>query len=406
VSVLGVSTTEPDHPGAELGADTRRLNPDAAAALAPYAGSPLLDAGQLNLISLDAIATRPRWPVRRDAVHDYAARTLTRHLAEQGSFLRVSDTDFLVIMPGERKFAAQARCLRYLGEILTYFLGEAHPADLAVRCVSAIGAHGLEARLVDPAAVGVAAEREDREARAAEAASERGAPFTAADGTRVRVSCVLEPVFELKRFARIGNRIARRVIRMSDEVALSAVQLANLSRADIEKIDVATIARGVDRLRSQGQERELTLIIPVSFTSLSNRGSRAALAGLLGEAKALVETGVICEVRDIEAVPQTALVEATSLIKPYCMFLTGGLAAAPGPALANLKDTNLHALSFEAPAQVGGDAEFLGWAREAVTSAKRVVRSAMIYRVGTARQAGLAAMVGATHASLRPAATR
>ena len=315
----------------------------------------------------------------------------------------MSETDFLVVLPTERKFAAQARCLRYLREILTYFLGEAHPADLVVRCVTRIGEQGLEARLVDPVAVGVGAEREAREARAAEAAAERGAPFTVADGSRVRVSCVLEPVFELRRFARIGNRIARRVIRMGDDVALTPAELANLSRADIERIDVATIARGVDRLRSQGQGHDLTLIVPASFISLSNRNSRAALAGLFGEAKALVETGVICEVCDIEAVPQAALIEATSLIRPYCMFLTGHLAGAPDAALANLRDTGLHALSFEAPRGIEGDAEFLGWAKASVRLAKRVARSVLIYRVASNRHAGLAAMVGATHVSLRPA---
>ena len=66
------STFEPDQSAAPPDADTRRLNAEAAAALAPYDGSPLLDGGQINLISLDAIAARPRWAMRRDAVYDYA----------------------------------------------------------------------------------------------------------------------------------------------------------------------------------------------------------------------------------------------------------------------------------------------------------------------------------------------
>ena len=114
---------------------------------------------------------------------------------------------------------------------------------------------------------------------------------------------MLEPVFELRGYGRIGNRIARRVIRTGEEEVLTPTELQNLSRADIERIDLATIARGLGRLRAEGSgERQLSLIIPVSFISLSHRGGRAALAGLLREAKELVQTGVIVEVCDIEGV--------------------------------------------------------------------------------------------------------
>jgi hypothetical protein len=387
--------------------DPRRLNPDVVSALEPFRNSPLMANGQINLLSLDAIVERlgDRWPLRREAVHDYTARTLERNIGEEGHFLRVSDADFLIVLPAERRFTAQARCLRYLKEVLTYFLGEARPGDLTVREVTCITARGLEAALVNPTAVAVAAEQEQREAAGAVVSVDRWSPFVAADGRRVRVSCVLEPVFELKQYARIGNRIARRVVAMGSEEALTAAELQNLSRGDIEKIDLATIARGLDRLRAEaGGDRQLSLIVPVSYISLSNRQSRAALAGLFREAKALVETGVICEVCDIESVPQAALLEATSLIRPYCMFLIGHLAASPDHSLANLKDAGLHAISFEAPQGIVGDAEFLGWAKAAVHAAKRVAKSVMIYRLGSTRHAGIAGLVGASHASLRTGA--
>jgi len=213
-------------------------------------------------------------------------------------------------------------------------------------------------------------------------------------------------VFELKNYARSGNRIARRVLHTDTEEPLTAAELQSLSRSDIEKIDLATIARGLDRLRTQtADQRQMSVIIPVSYTTLSHREGRASLAASFAQAKAFVRTGVICEVCDIEGVPQPALLAATSLIKPYCMFLVGRLGAAPDRGLGNLRNAGLLALSFEAPQGIVGDAEFHGWAKNAIAAAKLVAKSVLIYRLSSPRHAGLTALLGASHASIRNAAT-
>jgi hypothetical protein len=367
----------------------------------------MLANGQINLISLDAIAERlgHRWEVRREAIYDYTLRMLERHIGDAGSFLRVSDTDFLVALPRERKFAAQARCLRYLREVLTYFLGAAEHSDLNIREVTHIAKEGLEARLVDATTVAEAAERErneDIETEGPAGLVDRWTPFVAADGRSVRVSCSLEPVYELRNYSRIGHRVVRRVIRPETDEPLTAAEMQSLSRRDIEKIDFATIARGLDRLRVEGgDDRPLSLIIPVSYITLSNRLGRNGLATLFDKATAFVRAGVICEVCDIEGVPQPALLTATSLIRPYCIFSVGLLQGAPDRGLVSLRHGGLHAISFEAPGGIVGDAEFLSWSKGAVRAAKLVAKSVMIYRVASPRHAGIAALTGASHVSLR-----
>lgn len=406
------SAAQPRHPVAvsRPGQDTQSLDADALAALGPLVGSPLLGTGQINLISLDAVMERlaARWPTRRDMIYDYTLRTLERHIGDDGAFLRVSETDFLITLPHERKFGAQSRCLRYLREVLIYFLGEIRPSDLVVREVTRIGTHGLQAELVDPIAVILAAEREKIrlvETPARAGGLDRWTPFVASDGRAIRVSCVLEPVFELKNYTRIGNRIVRRVLRMDTQEPLTPAELERLSRGDIEKVDLATIARGLERLRTEAaDEQQLSLIIPVSYVSLSHRRGRAALAAMLSEAKTFVRTGVICEVRDIEHVPQPALLEATSLIKPFCMFIVGGLNGGAGHGLGNLRGLGLQALSFEAPLGIVGDAEFMGWAKTSIRACRRITKAVMVYRVASARHAGMAALLGASHASLKSAA--
>ena len=429
----------------------RRLNHDVIASLEPFVGSPLLENGLINLLSLDAVITRlgVRWPAKRQAVYDYTERALERAVGDEGHYLRVSEADFLVVLPHERRHGAQVRCLRYLRMVLTHFLGKARPVDLVVREVTKIANTALEAVRVDltdiaageeaDAELGVGAldatappalapsttaprtvaapEAPQAEASAPAQASaapeaerpaatmDRWSPFVASNGCRVRVSCVLEPVFELRTYGRIGNRIARRVIRMGEEEVLTAAELRNLSRADIQRIDLATIARGLGRLRvEESGERQLSLIIPVSYISLSHRAGRAALADQLRAAKAMVQAGVIVEVCDIEGVPQAALLEAISLIRPYCMFLIGRLNGAPDNALGNLQNTGLSGVSFDAPQVMSGDAEFMGWTRAAVQAAKRIAKSVIIYRLGSTRQAGMAALLGASHASLQTGA--
>jgi hypothetical protein len=389
--------------------DARRLDASASAMLEHFAGSQALADGQINLLSLDAIAARlgDRWPFKRASVYDYIERSLERNVGERGYFLRVSETDFIVVLPDEQKFAAQLRCIRYLREVLIHFFGEAPMADITVREVTRITGDGLEATLVDPVDVARAAAQEkprDTEADGSAGPVDRWTPFVASNGHRIRVSCVLEPVLELKNYSRIGNRIARSVLRLDTEEPLSVAEIQNLSRSDIEKIDCATIARGLHRLRTEtDDEHPLTLIIPVSYVSLSSRQGRAALTVLFEEAKALVRAGVICEVCDIEGVPQAALLAATSLIKPSCLFLVGRLSGAPDGGLDNLRGAGLQGVSFEMPSGISGDAEFLGWAKRAIASAKRIAKSVMIYRLGSPRQAGMAALLGASHASMPPA---
>ena len=388
--------------------EARRITADAAGKLQQFCGSAALAAGQINLLSLDPIAFKlgPKWAGKRESVYDYTERTLEKHLGETGFHMRVSETDFLVVLPNDSQTTAQVRCLRFLSGILTYFLGEARPSDLTVRAVTRIMPDGLEAMLVDPNLT-LSADSERPVGGVKEPGLvDRWTPFIASNGKKVRVSCRLEPIVELKHYGRIGYRIARRVLYAGTDEPLSAAEIQSLSRADIERIDLATIARGLDRLRSEsGGSDQLTVIVPVSFVSLSNRQGRAALAALFEEAKAFVKTGVICEVCDIEGVPQAALLEANTLMKPYCLFLVGRLTSAPANGLASLRNTGLQAVSFEAPQGSMDDAEFQGWAKAAIASVKPIAKSVMIYRLESARRAAIVGLLGASHASVRSAAT-
>ena len=391
----------------------RLLSADSATALERFEGSPLLAEGKISLIGLDSVVERlgARWEMRSDQVYDFVERSIERQLGGAGYWLRVSDRDYLIVQPAASRFAAQAFCLSCLRELLKHFLGEIREGDLRVCEVTRLSAGSLQGALVDPIFVDAAAARESPPA--GDLAFKAGgpsvlhpevawSPFVTNDGRSVRVSCVLEPVIQLKTYTRIGYRLARRVLVQGTDVELSETDRLRLSRSDIERIDLATISRGIDRLAAEaGAEQQLSLIIPVSFVSLSNQGTRALIAAALREAQTHVRRGIICEIVDIEGVPPSALLTAISLIRPFCLFVVGGVREANAPVFRDLKETNLQGASFDCPIGLDDDPTFLAWAKVAIGAAKRLTRSVLVYRLSSPRRVAMAEALGATHASMR-----
>lgn len=369
-----------------------------------FQASGMLEEGRINLIGLDAVAERlgDRWDSRREQIYHHVERTLTRHLEGGGFFQRVSPTDYLVVQPDLGKFSGQVSCLLYLKDLLTHFLGGAAPEAVDVLEVTSLSGGRIFAAEIDRVHAAAAARTEPPVAPAD--GGDLPAPwnpFIAADGQTLRVSCHLEPVFELKTFAQIGFRIARRVLRMPGEIELTPLELRNLTTADIEKVDLATIARGVSRLRSeQGNAKQPTLFLPVSYTTLSSQRGRGPLIARFKQATQGVEKGLICEINDIEGVPGSALAAVTVLIKPFCVIVVGKLREPPERAPEDLRGVRLQGVAFEAGQHPLERAEFSIWAERAVAHARRVTRSVIIHGLCGPEYLGLAGLAGATHASL------
>ena len=391
--------------------EVRRLIYEAGEGLQYVQSSPLLSEGRVNMISVEDIAERlgSRWEVRRAQVYDHVEKVLSRKIGPTGLLLRITECDYLVVQPDHGVFAGQAVCVRALTEIMHFFLGPARRRDLAVHRVTKLSGSEIVGLAVDPRA---AAEGERREARAAEAAAEaarerdylmspeRWSPFVASSGRRVRVSCHLEPVYELKNQTRIGYRLHRRILDMATGREMPQREVRGLSRADLLRVDMATISRGMARVMAAAEhERELSLLIPVSFVTLSNKEGRSLISKAFEHAREAVEKGLICEVYGIDGAPQVALLEAVSLIKPGALFVVGNLTDDPPVASAALKEAGLQALSIECPRDFRGDAEFIGWLRAALTSLHRATKSVMVYGCESPRRAAMAALLGASHAS-------
>lgn len=401
---------------AQISGALRLVSADAESALERFSDPQLLASGKVNVISVEAVQKRfaERWQMRKDQVFAFAERVLERGVGPSGFYLRVSDTDFFIVHPDLGRLAGQSACLHYLREVLTHFLGDAHMADAGVLQVSRITKGRLEAQPVDAVQVDAVDAPRDLDddievvrlpphkeaAAAAPARINKWTPFIANDGRQLRISATLEPVYELKGFTRIGFRMIRRVIVVSTGEELTNEQAAALSAGDLLRADLATITRGLDRLKGEGGgERQLSLIVPISFSSLSSQRGRTELTAPLQEAGGLVKLGVICEILDIEGVPAGALLTATSLVRPFSLLVVGRLTNPNPSAIGRLRGAGLQALSFECPKGLG-DGEFLGWAQATITPARKVARSVLVYGASSTQRAGALASCGASHVSL------
>lgn len=385
----------------------RFASDELAPVLERFHASGLLQEGRVNLIGLEAIAARlaDKWEGRREQVYDHVDRSLAKHLEGAGFFQRVSPTEYLVVQPGLGKFSAQVSCLSYLRDLLEHFLGGAAPEAIDVMEVTGLENGRVTATRVDGGHAAVAARTEPRVKPPDEDAmrfQDHWNPFVSGDGRLLRVSCVLEPVFELKTFTQIGFRIARRVVALPSESVLNAQDLRNLTTADVERVDLATIARGVSRLRSEsGNAKQPTLFVPVSYATLASQRGRAPLIAYFKEATVGVEKGIVCEICDIEGVPGSALAAVTVLIKPFCMILLGKLREAPLRTLDDLRDVRLQGIAFESGNHPLDHGEFVRWAGKSVAIAHRVTRSVIIHGLPDPTYLALAGLAGASHASLR-----
>ena len=360
-----------------------------------------LAAGQVHVIDLEGLHEHlgERWSAQRDGVHRQVGQMLLRRLGPEAVFERLDDTHVIVLQSGQTRSGAQAHGFGCLREILQHVIGEAVPSDLRlqeVTLVTSTEVHGRKVELdealaseivvTDPAASGDPLPQSTR--------------FVAANGRTVRVSCVLEPVVNLATSSRIGFRLARRVLDVDTDLPLTLLELENLSRADIARVDYATIARGLDRLHAEvGPEKLPTLIVPVSCATLANERTRYGLVGLLEQARTEVRHGLVCEICDIDGLGHEALAQDIVLIRPFCVRLLAYVTEPRAAAFLPLRGLDLDGVSVDCPPNLG-DAEFVGWTREAARAAHAVAGALFLYRVQSIQRGALASLAGASHVTI------
>lgn len=396
-----------------LGVD-RLAAADGAAMLEHLEGSPLIAEGRVALISLEAVRERmaDRWPYKREQVWEQIERCIQRQMGALVMSARVTDTDFVVAQPQVERYAAHAGCLSVLREILTFFLGEARTADLRLREVTSLSGGVIDGRKVDPRTVMVEAAKAQAasaapapsvvvpEIAAEDASPDRWSPFVAGDGRRLKVSCRIHPVFELRELRLVGHRLEPRVSDMRTGNFLDGQGVTLLSPGDRERVDLATIARGVSRLRATEQNsRQPLLMLPAAFTTLGSTRGRIALSQALREARIDDATRIVCEIHELDGAPSARLLEAVSLVRPFC-YATVGQVRDDRRSIEAAARGGLGGVVLDLAGREENDQDLMVRLHAFAALARAQVKVAMAFGLSTPRQLALARLAGLTHASM------
>lgn len=363
----------------------------------------LLAAGKINIIALDSVRERlaGKWALRQDQVYDHVSRVLQRRFAERGYFHRISEVDFIICQPGASRLAGQATCFEALREVLTYFLGAAHLADVGVHTVTKIGPDEVEVVRATPSAEPApASEALDQPPERQQHGARWRTPVVVGDGRKLQVSCALEPLFELKGYRRIGFNLRQRATVIGTGAQLDASSISALATAEVLAIDLATIDLGIERLEaSTAEEAELTLIIPISCASLLQARGRSEVVRSLRRAKDTVRCGVICQLNDLSGTPTSAVIEIISVLKQHVLFVMGNIDNVRRSDIGNLKNTGLQAFGLTQPSNLSEN-DLIEWGEANTRMARGATKSIVVGSVSSFRSAVLLGLTGITHTSM------
>lgn len=306
---------------------------EAGSILDKLKSSGLLAQGRAHVVGVEAIraAFGARWAMRKEVVWDLTEAQLLKRVGSQAFAARLSDTEFIIITPKMEPEASRALAARVSRELFTHFLGERAQGQVSIKvvtdfvdeavCCRPLTAEEMAAALADGEALPASSLAAASDIVVDDGAALEGqTPLTTVGGTRLRFSTSVDPIIDLRQWAVAGHRIEPKILFETTRVPLTAVERRNLLPHDVACIDRATLAKGLERLRSfEPGGRRLTLILTVSFLTVSSSWAMADLfAGIDPLTKSAMQGSVIWEIADFEAgVPATRLLDCMNALSPY-----------------------------------------------------------------------------------------
>ena len=377
---------------------------DLRAALERLALTGVVDRGCVTVIGLDAVRDRlgERWEARRERIWEGVNAHLARRLGPHDLHVRLDEVSLLLAL-GDTPEQALVLSLNLLKELLTFFLGQQTLADLRIDQVTAIAAGRIERTPVDPATVPVLAPPSPRAADRTQGHSGWSAlSFAASDGRELEIAFVFEPVLSLKFLTKAGLRMIPVLRDRVSGLSLGPRWRRTLPFADVLGVDLMAI----DAARPLfGAADAPKVMIPLSVETLFSVRGRAAIMGHLHGAGEPSGVGMVVEVLGVDGgTPTSGLAEATTVMGRYCKVVArSDLSAGCWRVLRECALTGVSMNAYALPPDGPGiGTALLGFSR----LAKAIAPLRFAFGLPDASVCDLAAGVGLTHVSVRPAGER
>ena len=382
--------------------------------------------GRAYMIHLDRLASRlgSKWDTKRDLVFEHLKTSFERKFPEPNWCIRLNDDSFLAVLLtlGEHKGALSAAELWYatghffVGDVsaeppplyeavaddvdrmrlipidlATYFdRGETRPPRPGVAAPLS-GDADADAR--HPASVGVMITLGGRPAA--------GGGLINAGGWTLKIVSTAEPVFEMKKQALIGHRLAPQVLETTTKMSLDARAIANMDWGDRELIDIANVEEGIKCLRTRtAEDRRVVMVVPAAFSTYASAKARTRLTTLVTAGAREMGLKVLFEIRHLNGVPMGRISEIVALLKPHGMGVLGHVTA-ESRAVATLKGCGLAGVCLDFEGLRHDDDALLAWLAPLAAASRAATGACMILGLNTLHQMSVARQAGVSHATIK-----
>jgi hypothetical protein len=228
--------------------------------------------------------------------------------------------------------------------------------------------------------------------------------LVAFDGRPLRFSSSVDPIIDLRQWAVAGHRIEPKLMYEDTRAPLSNAERLRLLPRDVHAMDLSTLRRGLSRLRAgESKTTKASLILTVSFLTLSNSNSRATLLSAAAPARDLMLSSVIWEITDFEGgIPAGRVKETAALLMLFGRSVFSRIDTASFPTYS-AKSAGLSGFVMSTPPTLATEKEVALWLLECGRRASGRSPTLIAASLPSKDLLPLAHEAGFTHATARTA---
>lgn len=321
-----------------------------AGQLARIEESGLIRQGRVFALSLTAIQAElgARWAMKSDQVWETVERALTKNMPPPDVFVRLDETTVLAAIASTDAYEGQVRCAEVLRSILTFFLGRAAEADIAISRVSNVSGGELSSEPIDLMAPPVREQKAEAESpvptppeRWVPPLAGRQMPAVLESERNGRVPFAFEvvPVWRLDQSIISAYAIRRRL----------PAPLECFTDADREQMGARLLDHLIPLLEEYREHGAVfALIIEGTFSTTSARRPRTELLRRCAPVLETMRKVVVMELGGFGVgVPSGRIAETAAMIRPFFRLLTACVRDA-AEAEATVRDYAFSGIAIDA----------------------------------------------------------
>ncbi|HVT23312.1 MAG TPA: hypothetical protein VHD95_01690 [Rhizomicrobium sp.] len=290
----------------------------------------LLEQGLVNIVGIAPVREKlaDRWERSRDNIYERIEKQLGRQLGAADYQIRISETEYLLSLPGDTRQSAQLRCMRILQELLELFLGQFTLEQIDIRAVTKRHGDQLVAEAVDIAALHSAATRgatAPQPAAAPIGQPVKVAPKLSIDPIRVgnrtlHLDFEFRPLWDLRHDA-ISSFSLNAIPETDQSRSLGEARAdrSQLTPEELTAIDLASVKHGLETLTYLFQKQNRFILhLPCSYETLASSRARPQFLDAIKSFAPELRRYIAFELHDLPSgVPQSRLSALVTMLNPF-----------------------------------------------------------------------------------------